>query len=47
VDIFEYLVGGMTSEVILDDFPELAMEEIRACLAYAADRGRKQMTTPQ
>jgi uncharacterized protein (DUF433 family) len=32
---------------ILDDFPELTMEDIRACLAYAADRERKLMITPQ
>jgi uncharacterized protein (DUF433 family) len=47
VDVLEYLAGGMTPEEILDDFPELTMEDIRACLAYAADRERKQMITPQ
>jgi len=47
VDVLEYLAGGMTSEEILDDFPELTMEDIRACLAYAADRERTQMITPQ
>jgi uncharacterized protein (DUF433 family) len=47
VDVMEYLAGGMTPEEILDDFPELTMEDIRACLAYAADRERAQMITPQ
>jgi len=47
VDVLEYLAGGMTSEEILDGFPELTMEDIRACLAYAADRERTQMITPQ
>lgn len=47
VDVSEYLAGGMTPEEILDDFPELTMEDIRACLAYAADRERTQMITPQ
>jgi uncharacterized protein (DUF433 family) len=47
VDVLEYLAGGMTPEEILDDFPELTMEDIRACLAYAADRERKQMITSQ
>jgi uncharacterized protein (DUF433 family) len=47
VDVLEYLAGGMTPEEILDDFPALTMEDIRACLAYAADRERKQIITPQ
>jgi uncharacterized protein (DUF433 family) len=34
----EYLVGGMTVEELLADFPELTIEDIRACLAYAADQ---------
>jgi uncharacterized protein (DUF433 family) len=47
VDVLEYLAGGMTPEEILEDFPYLTMEDIRACLAYAADRERKHMITPQ
>jgi uncharacterized protein (DUF433 family) len=47
VDVLEYLAGGMTPEEILDDFPELTMEDIRACLAYPADRERKHIITPQ
>ncbi|MGH3144568.1 MAG: DUF433 domain-containing protein [Rubrobacter sp.] len=45
-DILEYLAGGMSEEEILADFPELAREDIRACLAFAADRERKLMTVP-
>ena len=37
-DIMEYLAGGMTVEDLLADFPELTLEDIRACLAYAADQ---------
>lgn len=37
VDVLEYLAGGMTPEEIVEDFPELALEDIRACLAFAAD----------
>jgi uncharacterized protein (DUF433 family) len=37
-DILEYLAGGMTVEEVLADFPELTAEDIRACLAYAADQ---------
>ena len=37
-DVLEYLAGGMTVDEVLSDFPELAPEDIRACLAYAAER---------
>lgn len=40
-DVLEYLVGGMTEADILADFLELTREDIRACLAFAADRERK------
>jgi uncharacterized protein (DUF433 family) len=40
-DVLEYLAGGMTVAEILADFPELTEEDIRACLAFAADRERK------
>lgn len=40
-DVLEYLAGGMTVAEILDDFPNLTEEDIRACLAFAADRERK------
>jgi uncharacterized protein (DUF433 family) len=34
----------MTQEEILRDLPYLTAEDIRACLAYAADRERAQLT---
>jgi uncharacterized protein (DUF433 family) len=37
-DVLEYLAGGMTVDELLADFPELTPEDIRACLAYAADQ---------
>ena len=40
-DVLEYLAGGMSVAEILADFPELTEEDIRACLAFAADRERK------
>lgn len=40
-DVLEYLAGGMTQDDILKDFPDLTPDDIRACLAYAADRERK------
>lgn len=40
-DVLEYLASGMSHEDILRDFPYLTEEDIRACLAYAADAGRR------
>lgn len=40
-DILEYLAGGMTEDEILEDFSELTREDIKAVLAFAADRERK------
>ena len=40
-DVLGYLASGMTHEEILRDFPYLNEEDIRACLAFAADRERK------
>jgi uncharacterized protein (DUF433 family) len=40
-DILEYLASGMKEEEILDDFPELTRDDIRASLQFAADRERK------
>jgi uncharacterized protein (DUF433 family) len=40
-DILDYLASGMTEHEILHDFPDLTREDIRACLAFAADRERR------
>ncbi len=40
-DILDYLASDMTEGEILEDFPDLTHEDIRACLAFAADRERK------
>lgn len=40
-DILEYLASGMSVDDILGDFPELTEEDIRACLAFAAQRERR------
>lgn len=37
-DVLEYLAGGMTPDEILADFPDLDAEDIRAVLAFAAQR---------
>ena len=41
-DVLEYLAGGMSVEELLADFPELTLEDIHACLAFAA----KQLPRP-
>ena len=45
-DVLEYLAGGMTPDEILADFPDLTAEDIRACLAFAADRERRLWVVP-
>ena len=45
-DVLEYLAGGMTQEELLSEFPDLTAEDIRACLAFAADRERKLAMLP-
>lgn len=37
-DVLSWLASGMSTEEILDDFPELTKEDILACLQYAAER---------
>jgi len=45
-DVFDYLGGGMTVSEVLDDFPDLAAEDIQACFAFAADRDRRLNVVP-
>jgi uncharacterized protein (DUF433 family) len=40
-DVLDYLASGMTHADILREFPYLTEQDIRACLAFAADRERK------
>ena len=40
-DILGYLAGGMSEAELLADFPQLAQDDIRACLTYAAERERR------
>ena len=43
-DVLDYLASDMSVEEILSAFPELTREDIRACLAFAADRERRLMS---
>lgn len=45
-DVLDYLASGMSQEEILRDFPDLTPEDIQACLAFAADRERRLVSTP-
>jgi uncharacterized protein (DUF433 family) len=40
-DVLDYLASGMSEDEILADFPYLERDDIRAVLAFAADRERK------
>ena len=40
-DVLSWLANGMTTKEIVEDFPELNETQIKACLAYAADREHK------
>ena len=45
-DVLSYLAGGMSENEILADFPQLTRDDIRACLAFAADRERRLASVP-
>ena len=45
-DVLEYLAAGMSTEEILNDFPDLTADDIRACLSFAAERERRILTIP-
>ncbi len=45
-DVLGYLAGGMSEDEILQDFPQLERDDIRACLAYAAERERRTLGIP-
>jgi uncharacterized protein (DUF433 family) len=45
-DVLDYLSSDMTPEEIIADLPDLTHENVRACLALAADRERKFTSMP-
>jgi uncharacterized protein (DUF433 family) len=45
-DVLEYLASGMSEDEILEDFPDLTRQDIRACLAFAADLERRFVSIP-
>ena len=46
-DVLGWLAAGMTEQEILADYPELVSEDIRACLAYAAEREHRIIRMPR
>jgi uncharacterized protein (DUF433 family) len=40
-DVLDYLASAMSEEEILTDFPDLTRDDLKACIAFAADRERK------
>jgi uncharacterized protein (DUF433 family) len=45
-EVLEYLASEMTESEILEDFPDLTRADLKACIAYAADRERRFIATP-
>jgi len=45
-EVLEYLASDMTEAQILEDFPDLTGADLKACIAFAADRERKLLTVP-
>ena len=43
-DVLRLLADGANEAEIISDFPELEIADIRACLAWAADREHKTAT---
>ena len=37
-EVLEYLASDMTEAQILEDFPDLTHKDLKACVAFAADR---------
>jgi uncharacterized protein (DUF433 family) len=46
-DVLGWLAAGMSHAQILSDYPELTEDDIRAALAYAADRERRTLTAAE
>jgi uncharacterized protein (DUF433 family) len=45
-EVLEYLASDMSEEQILADFPDLTHNDLKACIAFAADRERRLVTVP-
>jgi uncharacterized protein (DUF433 family) len=45
-DVLGFLASGMSASEVVDEYPSLALADVLACLAYAADRESRTVTLP-
>ena len=45
-EVLDYLASDLTEEEILEDFPDLTPADLKACIAFAAERERRLVTVP-
>ena len=45
-DVLEYLASGMTVNEVLEDFPDLTLDDVRACFAFVVDHGCRKSGAP-
>jgi uncharacterized protein (DUF433 family) len=45
-DVLGTLATGSTEAELLEDFPQLTHEDVLACLAFAAEREKRLITSP-
>lgn len=45
-DVLGFLAAGMTADEVVGEYPPLTLEDVRACLAYAAEREAQTVTLP-
>lgn len=45
-DVLGYLASGMSYEELLEDFPYLTMNDVFACLSFAAERTKNMIMVP-
>jgi uncharacterized protein (DUF433 family) len=46
VDVLDLLANGLTAQQVLEELPDLEMEDIRACLQYASRKLNHPVLTP-
>ena len=45
-EVLDYLASDMSEQEILEDFPDLTSADLKACIAFAAERERRFVTVP-
>lgn len=45
-EVLDYLASDMTEAEILEDFPDLTREDLKAAIAFAAERERRLVMIP-